>query len=202
VRLELSLYLDINLSIFGDAIESAGFPSLFLLDLQFATDLNDFNVSHTIVPPELWTDIGGVQLDALLLGVIDEVISGGRTEQTETVGLGEFDIIYGQAVSGVLNNSDNLADTYRLTATAGDEITITLRAANTDSDLDTLVNIYDQDGKRLASNDDTDSQEGGLGIFDSRIRNFKIPQDGIYLIEATSVFVGNDGAYLLQVDLR
>lgn len=202
VRLELDMFLDINLSIFGDAIAEVGLPSLFVFDLNFATNLSDFNTAYTITPPTPWTDLGLIELDDLLLNTLTMVIDASRPALIPSVREGEFDITPGVDVGGTLNLTDNPADTYRFSATAGQVVTITLRAANPGSDIDTLVNLFDINSTLLFSNDDTDNREGGLGVFDSRIANYTIPADGVYLIEATSVFVGNDGAYILRLDVR
>jgi len=77
------------------------------------------------------------------------------------------------------------------TARRGDTVTIT--TANNGQEMDTILYLFDAEGNRLAVNDDGDN----MGFF-SQINRFSLPEDGMYLIVATSY--GFDVAYQARGD--
>lgn len=76
-------------------------------------------------------------------------------------------------------------------ARRGDTVTIT--TASNSQDMDTILYLFDAEGNRLAVNDDGDN----MGYF-SQINRFSLPEDGVYLIVATSY--GFDVAYQARGD--
>lgn len=91
-------------------------------------------------------------------------------------------INYGDAIAGELPD-DTSSDVYRFTGSMGDEVTITMLAANEDA-LDTKLNLYRlvdyAAGVTLASNDDNIA----VGIRNSQIVA-SLPENGEYIVEAT-----------------
>ena len=77
------------------------------------------------------------------------------------------------------------------TARRGDTVTIT--TANNGQEMDTILYLFDAEGNRLAVNDDGNN----MGYF-SQINRFSLPEDGMYLIVATSY--GFDVAYQARGD--
>lgn len=68
-------------------------------------------------------------------------------------------------------------------AEAGQTITITTAEAEGEPEVDTLLYLFDAEGRRLAVNDDADFAAGNLY---AEIADFEIPADGVYLVLATS----------------
>jgi hypothetical protein len=68
-------------------------------------------------------------------------------------------------------------------AEAGQVVTITTTEAAGEPDIDTLLYLFDAEGRRLAVNDDADFAAGNLY---AEIENFEIPEDGVYLVMAMS----------------
>lgn len=106
-----------------------------------------------------------------------------------------LEIIYGAEVSGVIDET-KFDEQYLFYGEAGDVITIDMRRI--DGDLDSLVTLYDPDGKQLTFNDDLDDDTQ-----DARIQRFTLPVDGLYVIE-TSRYNRNlgttSGIYALTLD--
>jgi hypothetical protein len=86
------------------------------------------------------------------------------------------------------------ADLYRVTLTAGQTVTITL---NTGDDLDTVLYLASRDGVLVASNDDDDTGNLGVG---SRVV-YTATQSGVYVIEATTYSGHDTGTYTLGVTI-
>lgn len=205
IRLEAIIDVELDFSQFSGLLQGQGIPSLIVLNLEFSSDLDQINGEFSIEAPAEWQDEGTISLVDVILEQVQRFSAsevpaseGGPVSDAEA----EFDIAYGGEATGTLDAENNLRDTYQLSAQQGDEITITLRTANANSDLDTIVFLLAENGDILAVNDDADDREGGLGIFDSRIKNFTIPEDGTYLIQVESVFINRDGDYRLLVEKR
>ncbi len=64
----------------------------------------------------------------------------------------------------------------QFSGTEGETITIDMQS----EDFDTLLYLFGPDGARIATNDDNEDSTN------SRIENFQLPQDGTYLVFATS----------------
>lgn len=77
------------------------------------------------------------------------------------------------------------------TARRGEVVTIT--TTNIGQNMDTILYLFDAEGNRVAVNDDGEN----MGYF-SQINRFSIPEDGVYLIVATSY--GFDVAYQTRTD--
>lgn len=75
------------------------------------------------------------------------------------------------------------------TGRAGDVVTITTTRQN--SDMDTILYLFDANGNRIAVNDDGEN----MGYF-SQINRFQLPENGFYLVIATSYSF--DVSYQLQ----
>ena len=85
---------------------------------------------------------------------------------------------------------------YDFSATAGEVLTVTVRA--TDNVLDPQTSILDSEGERLAYNDDHTSGDSSLGPYDSQIADFEVPATGSYTIQVTP-FNAEGGAFELTI---
>lgn len=87
-----------------------------------------------------------------------------------------LEIIYGAEVSGFLDDT-KFEEQYLFEGEAGDLVTITMQRV--DGNLDSLITLYDAEGKQLIFNDD----ENPSVTQDARIQRFRLPADGYYIIE-------------------
>jgi hypothetical protein len=109
-----------------------------------------------------------------------------------------LELVYGAQMNGHLDNG-SFADNYVFVGAAGDIVTITMQ--RTEGDLDPLLTLRDVTGKLLTSNDDGFAE----GSQDSIIRNFTLPEDGIYVIEASRYqrLAGEtSGDYVLTLEIE
>lgn len=104
----------------------------------------------------------------------------------------------GVAVSGGISTEDaeaddgTLFDSYRITARAGESVTITMRSTAVDSYL-SLGQMIDGEFTKIAEDDD------GAGGTNARIQH-TFEQAGDYLIRASTVASGSTGAYTIRID--
>ncbi len=112
-------------------------------------------------------------------------------------------ITVGQTINGTLADTDCYytddtyywyADLYSFTATAGQQVAITM----TSTGFDTWLELYQPDGTLLADNDDSSKDTS-----DSRIPPgsgaYTLPVSGTYKIAATSYWSEATGAYILSL---
>lgn len=103
----------------------------------------------------------------------------------------------GQTVHGTLGEGDAEAedgsyyDLYRVSARAGDTLTITMRSGDFDAYL-VVGRMVDGELETMESDDDSG---GGT---DAQVR-FVVPADGDYHIHANSLGAGETGAYTLEI---
>lgn len=95
-------------------------------------------------------------------------------------------IAYNETITGVID-SNTFEIAYTFEGEANETVTIDMRVANNDDNLDTFVILIGADGQELASNDDVD-----LATTNSAIIDFTLPADGTYTVIA-SRFDGEDG---------
>ncbi|MFN8373472.1 MAG: pre-peptidase C-terminal domain-containing protein [Anaerolineae bacterium] len=82
----------------------------------------------------------------------------------------------------------------------GDVVTITARdLPDDDADIDPLLTLLNEDGDVLAENDDHENRDTALDLFDARIENFVLPEDGTYTIEVDEYF-GDPGDFELTIN--
>ncbi len=94
---------------------------------------------------------------------------------------------------------------FRFDAESGQTVTLTTSAAAGEPDVDTLLYLFDAEGRRLAVNDDADFESGN---YYASIEDFEIPEDGTYLVMATSFdfdlahLIGWDsgGSFVLSIE--
>lgn len=100
----------------------------------------------------------------------------------------------GQSVTGAVDPAGD-TDWYRLNVQQGQRYTISLAAANGDSEsaLDTLLGVYDSEGNQLAANDDSE------GTLNSRLA-YAAQADGVVFVEARAFADAGAGAYTLSVE--
>jgi hypothetical protein len=85
---------------------------------------------------------------------------------------------------------------YPLTVQQGDSITITVRDGN--RQLDPYIRIVDSNGSIVVSNDDHNSDDLSLNIFDARIADWQVPADDTYVLEVRD-FLGRAGNVLVEI---
>ncbi len=96
------------------------------------------------------------------------------------------------AMHGVLD-SGNPSDWYQFTATKGQDLRIRVMARSLRSPLDSVLTLYQADGKQLAANDDQGSPDSLL--------NWTCPADGSYFIEIHDQLMrsGIDFSYRIEI---
>ena len=100
-------------------------------------------------------------------------------------------------VNGTISGA-NAADTYSITGTKGELLSVSMGAVNGGS-LDSLLLLLDSNSNVVTFNDDANANTR-----DSQIANFPLPADGTYTIVATRYALalgGTEGNYLLKVTL-
>jgi hypothetical protein len=85
---------------------------------------------------------------------------------------------------------------YAVAASSGDVLTIT--AFDRNNQLDPYLRIIDSGGNIILTNDDHNSRDLTLNIFDVRIAEWQIPVNDTYMIEVLD-FLGRAGAMILEI---
>ena len=80
----------------------------------------------------------------------------------------------GQTVRGTVQEPGDV-DVYKISVKAGQTVTAEVDAARHGSSLDSLLVLYDEKGRELASNDDMEGSKDSL-------LTFTIPADGTYYL--------------------
>ncbi|MBB4635467.1 PPC domain-containing protein [Longimicrobium terrae] len=106
----------------------------------------------------------------------------------------------GESVDGTLTeedpedeNDERLYDAFGYTGRAGERVRIQM----TSEDFDTFISIGRMNGtefQEIASNDDSEDEEGTNSVLE-----VELPEDGRYVIRATSFASGTTGSYRLRV---
>jgi len=122
-------------------------------------------------------------------GDVEVLISDSSGSSTQVAQTLEDEVIEGD----VPNDSSY---THEITASAGETLTITVRA--TDNQLDPKVSLIDASGAVLVDNDDHTSVNPDLSPYDSEITDFVIPESGTYTIEI-GAFAGIGGTFELTI---
>jgi len=110
-----------------------------------------------------------------------------------------FDTAIEPSESGVFINATLPEDAifeYEFSASAGDVMTLTARDIS--STLDTYLAIYDESGELLIANDDHQSADLTLNIFDAKLSGWVIPADGNYIVRIHD-FSGKAGQFELNI---
>jgi hypothetical protein len=115
---------------------------------------------------------------ALGLEIADEPSGGGEIGYGETV----EETIRGGAEHG-----------WEFSGSAGDEISISMRAVTDEEELDCFLELYSPDGEFLISDDDSGDS------LDAWIEYYVLPEDGLYRIVATDLS-GEVGEYALTLE--
>jgi hypothetical protein len=174
----------------------------FLFELK--TDLDQHGQAFTIAAPETYTmadpstfDLSGLSLD--MLG--GDTASEATNQPATPLPLDPIEgtLTYGEIVTGTLSE-DNQQDIWGIEASAGDVITITLKATDPESSLDLRIFLQSPDGEQIASNDDHGTEREDLMIFDALLEHVEIPADGEYRILATWLIPDENGNYQLTVE--
>jgi hypothetical protein len=104
-----------------------------------------------------------------------------------TVVLTRFGVVRGETETEVLTGESLVRQRNLVTfeAEAGELLNIVARAD--DSSLDPEITLLDPDMIVMAYNDDHDTEDETLGIFDARIADFIAQKSGTYTVDVTSV---------------
>jgi hypothetical protein len=206
VDIDVVIDFEEMLGAFGGGGGAGDLPRL-ATDFDLTMALSEYGQDAPIEAPDDAVVGDPIALIEALIAGLTGGLAGGSNDGIGFPGGSNFDpddvdaeLVVGEETSGVLSIEDD-AQFYTFTASAGDVVTISLFAANEDSDLDTYLRLYDADGTLLVENDDAEDNPQ-LGVFDSEIKNFEIPDDGVYYIEATWLFTSPDGAYELLVTVE
>jgi hypothetical protein len=172
------------------------------LTFNLVTDLDQHSAEFAIEAPAEYEmlDTSSIDFSSLALDLMSG--QGGLIPtDTEPAPLApvEDTLGYGETVSGVLGE-DNTQDIWGFEAAAGDVITITMKATNPESSLDTRIFLQTAEGEQLAFNDDHENESADLMIFDAQLEGIKIPTDGEYRIVATWLIPDEDGNYELILE--
>ncbi|NDJ85879.1 MAG: redoxin family protein, partial [Chloroflexi bacterium] len=176
---------------FNDSIRMRVFPTTVLVDTD-GTLLVAHSGVVTRTVMEFFEavaanpDLGSVDASTIDIPDLGAIIGPVDSADTEP-------IVYGQQVVGELDD-ETWKRGYRFEGNAGDEVVITMTAA--DEGLDAYVVLIGPDGERLAENDDS-----SVGTTDSSI-DMTLPETGTYIIVATRFLEADgfgSGGYSLQV---
>jgi len=104
-------------------------------------------------------------------------------------------------VNGWIGSSDD-KDVFRFDGRAGQDIVVEVYARRLNSPLDSLIQLTDEAGKVLASNDDHEDKESGLMThYADSYLSAKLPKDGVYYVHLadTEHHGGEDYGYRLRI---
>jgi hypothetical protein len=104
-------------------------------------------------------------------------------------------------VNGRIGSSDD-KDVFRFDGRAGQDIVVEVYARRLNSPLDSLIQLTDEAGKVLASNDDHEDKESGLMThYADSYLSAKLPKDGVYYVHLTDTehHGGEDYGYRLRI---
>jgi hypothetical protein len=175
-------------------------PELLAISIDFDVMLGAYDGNVVIEIPEQYEDVSdeivGV-FDNLFADLMAGLGSGVDGEGNSNVGDAD-ELVVGNAVQGMIEANGD-PKRYQFEAGAGDVVQIAVRA-DEGSNLDTYLQLFEEDGERLADNDDAFSPPSvlNLGALDSYIE-YEIEEDGIYFVEVSSVFAGVAGSYTLTL---
>lgn len=186
----------------NDEDDLAPVITLFSTDLrQLAVSVGEEDQDEARLPGVSIPETASYILSISRFAVLEGATTGSFTlELTGRPGLtegGGLEIVYGGQVNGIIDDT-HFADIYVFVGRAGDVVTITMRLV--DGDLDSLLTLRDETGKQVAANDDGFED----GSRNSIIRDFELPQDGIFQIEASRyerVAGTTSGSYQLTLEL-
>jgi hypothetical protein len=98
-------------------------------------------------------------------------------------------------IEGVVPNNESYS--YSIALTAGQVITISVRA--TDNTLDPKIALISPEGGAVATNDDHGSTDTTLSRYDSRIANYAVTADGTYRVDISG-FGGIGGTFEMTIE--
>ena len=99
-----------------------------------------------------------------------------------------------QVFTGEIRPNGTFTQTFE--AQAGDYVTITVRALSTD--FDPRVALVSPDDVIVADNDDVGTSDPNLGVFDSRIHNYRVTESGTYTVEVQG-YQTSAGSFALTI---
>lgn len=149
-------------------------------------DLFDSRISNLILPESgsYTINVNGYQDSAGDFELIIEQVATGAP-----VGRGTDELFTGE-----IRPSGTFTQTFD--AQAGDYVTITVRSLT--QDFDPRVALLSPEGVIVADNDDVGTSATDIGVFDSRIQNFIIPESGTYTVEVQG-FQASAGSFALTI---
>jgi hypothetical protein len=141
---------------------------------------------------------GGAYTLSLALASDAEATAEPRPTAAASTGGGE--IAYGDTVTGAIDDEGTNSELWTFTGQAGDVVTITMIADDTD-EVDPRLYLYLSPDVSsfdvIVENDD--AEDSSVGRLNSQIFEFELPEDGEYVIEATQFGFGA-GTYSLTLE--
>lgn len=168
-----------NTTVYGDI------PVIRLADedetFTYALVFNPNSISEAIAVGILNND-PSIDVDAdedLLVAIADTIIFNASQTSVAPVDAtpGDGILVIGETEIGVITDTQDEL-TFTFTGNVGDVVTIAMTADN-ENELDTYLELYNEDGNLVAQNDDD-----GSGSLNSQI-NYVVQEDGQYTINAT-----------------
>lgn len=201
VELDFTMRLDFLRGLSSELDEQI--PEGITIKVNAEAILGEYDSAVTIEAPETYEDISD-ELVGVVENIISDFVAGlgiSGNGETNTDIDGAIELTVGEPITGNLE-ADGNAVRYQFEASEGDVVQIGIRAEEASS-LDTYVQLFDSEGIQLADNDDAlnPPSELDLGALDSYIE-YEITEDGMYVIEVSSVFAGDSGAYVLTLTIE
>ncbi len=168
------------------------------LNVDYSAQIVDYDVPLTVTAPDEWLR-ANFNLDVDFFNLAGNPISNSEVIENPTLQNAEFDIAYGETLTGALSE-ENAHDYYQFTATSGNIVTLTAASVADDNLLDLYIKLYAEDGELLIENDDALNNRE-IGLLDAEIYRFSIPADGDYLVEVTWLFAIPEHEYTLTLSV-
>ena len=131
---------------------------------------------------------------------VDTLPESFETEPNDTIQAAQA-VVLGQTINGRIDRPGDW-DVFRFEARGGDRVVAEVTARRLYSPLDSVIELIDGDGRRIAVNDDFDDKGAGLLAHqaDSRL-DVAIPSPGVYFLRLGDVQNrgGNEYAYRLHI---
>lgn len=93
---------------------------------------------------------------------------------------------------------DRLVTLFGLNLSAGSSVTVTIR--DTSGTIDPYVQIRDSEGVIVVANDDHNSVDTRLNVFDAQIRAWNAPESGLYTVAVLDI-LGRAGNFIAEIEV-
>jgi hypothetical protein len=99
----------------------------------------------------------------------------------------------GQTVQGAINGAQDV-DVFRFEGKKGQRVVLDVLAARLGSPLDSVLTLYDADGRTLAANDDSDGADSRLEV--------TLPRDGVYYVSVIDAHDQGGPTHVYRLSVR